>query len=54
MAKIIKGQRRIVKLSTDDVLNLIREYQQLKRESCCYEHTREIKKKNCFFVPEDL
>ena len=42
MAKIIEGQRRMVKLSVDDVINIIREYQQLTRESCCYEHTREI------------
>lgn len=54
MAKIIEGQRRMVKLSVDDVLNIIREYQQLTRESCCYEHTREIISKNSFFVPEDL
>lgn len=54
MAKIIEGQRRMVKLSVDDVLNIIREYQQLTRESCCYEHTREIISKNAFFIPEDL
>ena len=54
MATIIEGKRRVVKLSTDDVLNIIREYQQLvTNKSCCYEHTREILNKNPMFVPED-
>ncbi|MBD5402647.1 hypothetical protein HDR58_07605 [bacterium] len=54
MAKIIEGKRRIVKLSTDDVLNIIREYQQLTRKSCCSEHTREILAKNPLFIPEEI
>lgn len=54
MAKIIEGQRRIIKLSVDDVINIIKEYQQLTRESCCYEHTREILGKNHFYIPEEI
>ena len=54
MACIIESERRIIKLSVDDVLNVIREYQKLTRESCCYEHTREILSKNAIFLPEDL
>lgn len=53
MAKIIEGQRRIIKLSTDDVINIIREYQQLTHKSCCYEHTREILTKNPLYIPEE-
>jgi len=53
MAKIIEGQRRIIRLSVDDVLNIVREYQQITRNSCCYEHTRELIQKNSFFIPED-
>lgn len=53
MAKIIESERRIIKLSTDDILNIVREYQQLTRNSCCYEHTREILTKNNFYIPED-
>lgn len=53
MAEIIEGKRRIVRLSVDDVLNIVREYQQLTQKSCCYEHTREILSKNTLFVPED-
>ena len=54
MAKIIDGQRRIIKLSVEDVLNVVREYQRLTYNSCCYEHTREILEKHVMFVPEDL
>lgn len=53
MAQIIEGQRRIIKLSVDDVLNIIREYQQLTRNSCCYNHTRELIKQNPLYIPED-
>lgn len=54
MAKIIENERRIIRLSVDDVLNIVREYQQLTKNSCCYEHTREILSKNTMFIPEDI
>ena len=54
MAKIIEGQRRIIRLSTEDVLNIIREYQQITRKSCCYEHTRELLGKTPLFIPEEV
>jgi uncharacterized protein YlzI (FlbEa/FlbD family) len=54
MAKIIEGQRRLVKLSVDDILNVVREYQRLTVKSCCYEHTREILSKNNLFLPEEV
>lgn len=53
MAQIIEGSRRIVRLSVDDVLNIIREYQQLTKNSCCYEHTREILTKTPLYIPEE-
>ncbi|MCM1338753.1 MAG: hypothetical protein NC191_03680 [Muribaculaceae bacterium] len=53
MATIIESERRIIKLSVDDILNIVREYQQLTRKSCCYEHTREILNKHAMFIPED-
>ncbi len=52
MAEIIEGQRRMIRLSVDDVLNIVREYQRLTHNSCCYEHTREILKKNVLYLPE--
>ena len=54
MASIIESERRIIKLSVDDVLNIVREYQKLTHNSCCYEHIREILNKNALFIPEDL
>lgn len=54
MANIIESERRIIKLSVDDVLNIVREYQKLTRNSCCYEHTREILNKTPLFIPEDV
>ncbi len=54
MARILEGKRRIIQLSTDDVLNIVRQYQQLTYKSCCYEHTREILKKNKLFIPEEI
>jgi len=53
MAQIIEGKRRIIKLSTDDIINIVREYQQLTYKSCCYEHTRELLNNNPLFIPEE-
>ena len=54
MARIIDGERRIIKMSVDDIINIVREYQLITRNSCCYEHTRELLEKASFFVPEDV
>ena len=54
MARIIEGERRIIKLSIDDVLSIVREYQTIVHVSCCYEHTRELLKKSNFYLPEDI
>ncbi len=53
MARIIEGKRRLIKMSVDDVLNIVREYQQICRNSCCYEHTRELLERADFYIPED-
>ncbi len=54
MAKIIEGKRRIIKMSTDDVIAVVRRYQQLVQKSCCYEHTREIIESKEFYIPEEM
>ncbi len=54
MAKILEGKRRIIKMSVDDVLNIVRMYQQVTKNSCCYEHTRELLEREAFYLPEDL
>lgn len=54
MAEIIENDRRLIRLTVDDVLNIVREYQKLTQNSCCYEHIREILEKNAMYLPEDL
>lgn len=53
MAIIIEGKRRIIKMSVDDVINIVREYQTVTRNACCYEHTRELLSKTAFYIPEE-
>ena len=54
MAKIIEGERRIIKMSADDVIAIVRSYQQIARKSCCYEHIRELLEKENIYIPEDV
>ena len=54
MARIIEGDRRIIKMSVDDILNIVREYQAVCAKSCCYDHTRELLTKTNFYIPEDI
>ena len=54
MARIVEGKRRIIRLSTDDVLNIVRQYQNITYKSCCYEYTRELIDRSPMFLPEDL
>lgn len=54
MAQIMEGKRRLIKMSVDDVLNVVREYQQITKNSCCYEHTRELLSKQAIYIPEDM
>ena len=54
MARIIEGERRLVKLSVDDIISVVREYCTVINKSCCYEHTRELLGKINFYLPEDI
>lgn len=54
MARIIENERRIIKMSVDDILNIVREYQVICKNSCCYEHTRELLAKSNIYIPEDI
>lgn len=54
MAKIVFGKRKIIRLSADDVFNIVRQYQLIARNSCCYEHTRELLSKYPVYLPEDV
>lgn len=53
MARIIEGERRLIKMSVDDIISVVQEYQAITKNSCCYEHTRELLKKATFYIPEE-
>lgn len=55
MAKIIENKkgRRQIRLNTDDIINIVREYQNISVGACCYEHIREKLDKFELYLPED-
>ena len=56
MAKIVvtTTNRRIIKMSSDDVMSVISQYQSLMKGIKTYEQIRNILKQNAFYLPEDL
>ena len=57
MARIIEneqGCRRIIKLSTDDVLSVVQDYQRLVPRFCSAEDTRMHLENTVIFIPEDV
>lgn len=57
MARIIEsafGGRRTVKLSTDDVISVVREYQNIIRKKTDYIQTRDILEDTVIYLPEDI
>jgi len=56
MAKILNEdfKRRIIKLSTDDIINIVREYQNSTQGKTSYQQIRSSLDKLNLFIPEDL
>lgn len=57
MARIIessKKTRRIIKLSTDDILSVVREYQRIIKKPSNYAEARSLLEDNVIFLPEDI
>lgn len=57
MARIIEsatGGRRIIKLSTSDIISVVQEYQQLVAQNRQINDVRSILDDNVIFVPEDV
>lgn len=57
MAKIIdsgNNSRRIIRLSADDVISIVREYQNTVQRSSSAENTRDILENRVFCIPEDI
>lgn len=56
MARIIEnttGGRRIIKLSTSDIISIVQDYQQLVAGNRGYEDVRSILDDNVMFIPEE-
>ena len=56
MAKIVENEvgRRIIKMSVDDVISVVREYQRIVRNPETYEEIRNALSQTCMFLPEDI
>ena len=56
MAKIIENVkgRRIIRLNTDDIINIVREYQLITNNSQSYKIIREKLDKSDVYLPEDI
>lgn len=57
MARIIEsetGSRRIIKMSTDDVISVVREYQKHVKFRKNYEEIRNQLEDCVIFIPEDV
>ena len=56
MAKIIenKNGRKIIRLSTNDIISIVREYQNITINSICYDDILNKLNKIDIFIPEDI
>ena len=56
MAKIIENTsgRRQIRLNTNDIINIVREYQNLTNECYTYEEIRTQLNKTDLYLPEDI
>lgn len=57
MARIIeneKGNRRIIKMTTDDVISVVKEYQKHVKIRSSYEEIRNQLEDCVIFIPEDV
>ncbi len=56
MAKIIDNEkgRRNIQLNTDDIIDIVREYQNLTINCNSYEEIRDILSDCVFYIPEDI
>jgi hypothetical protein len=57
MARIIEsgnGNRRIIKMTTDDIVTIVSEYQRLVPRGTDYENTRNYLENAVLYIPEDI
>ena len=49
-----KKGRRLIRLNTDDIINIVREYQLITNGAVSYEQTRKLLNAAQLFLPEDM
>ena len=57
MARIIESEncvRRMIKLSTDDIIAVVREYQRYINQKTDYMQTRDVLENTVIYIPEDV
>lgn len=56
MARIIENEqgRRLVRMSVDDIISVVREYQRVVKNPRTYEGIRMILSQACMYLPEDI
>lgn len=56
MAQIIENKkgRRMVKVSTNDIISIVREYQQTIKNANSYDEIRRLLNNTQIYLPEDL
>ena len=57
MAKIIETEntaRRIIRISTDDIISIVKEYQQIVPRGCDIEEVRNYLSDRVIFIPEEV
>lgn len=57
MARIIEssvGARRLIKMSVDDILSIVKDYQRIVPRSCNIEDIRDYLSDVVIFIPEEI
>ncbi len=56
MARIIENLRgrRLIEMSADDVINIVREYQNTVQKQLSYDELRDVLQKMNLCIPEDI
>ncbi|GEM_PF-1502587 len=57
MARIIEsgnGQRRIIKMSTEDILSIVKDYQRIVPRGCDFEEAVNRLSDTVIFIPEEV
>lgn len=57
MARIIEnleGSRRLIKMSADDIISVVRDYQRIVPRECSAEEVRNYLSDTVIFIPEEV